>query len=86
MASSAYVDFGQVKWYLDSLHMRSNLILDRVHLQSQASARFPVVVSNFSAAPPRSDYSEPGTNRTSRVDIMELRKLPAEKPDVQYEF
>jgi hypothetical protein len=92
MAASAYVDFGQVRWYLDYLHVLLELNMGPVHLQSQGSQgsarRFPstVIVSNFPATPSSNTASGNNSTLINRSDIMEMKKLPAEKPDVRFEF
>jgi hypothetical protein len=58
------------------------------HLQSRSSTRFPgtVIVSNFSGAQLSNSDTNPESTDTNKNDVLELGKLPVEKPDDSYEF
>ncbi|KAF8476312.1 hypothetical protein DFH94DRAFT_855241 [Russula ochroleuca] len=56
--------------------------------QSRSSTRFPgtVIVSNFSGAQLSNSDTNPESTDTNKNDVLELGKLPVEKPDDSYEF
>jgi hypothetical protein len=59
------------------------------HLQSRSSTRYPatVIVSNFSGGQlSNSDTNAGSADMNKNDDVLELGKLPEDKPDGPFEF